>query len=71
MNSSDLALDRLDALEARAMHQDRLIEDLNAALTKQWRIIDALRRQVASLDERVEAGQASSAAVPEAPPPHY
>ncbi len=54
------------------MHQDRLIEDLNAALTAQWRIIDALGRQVASLDDRMdEAGKASDAFVPEPPPPHY
>ncbi len=66
------ALARLDALESRAMQQDQVIEDLNAALTAQWRVVDRLTRQLASLEERVgEFGKGPGALPPDAPPPHY
>ena len=62
---------RLDALEMRIAHQDATIADLDAAITAQWRTIDALSREVAMLTERLhdlgrrEPGQA------EPLPPHY
>ena len=64
---------RLDELEMRAAHQEQTIEDLNAAITAQWKIIDRLERQVAMLSERVAAGEQSSGEAPPAhqPPPHY
>lgn len=69
--SSDSA--RLDELEMRVVHQDQTIEDLNAAITAQWKLIDRLERQVARLGERVaETEQAVSEAAPaNTPPPHY
>ncbi len=71
MQPQDATAARLDALEIRAMHQDQLIEDLNAALTAQWRVIDDLHRQVARLDERVQDFGKGSGETPERPPPHY
>ncbi|MAU68491.1 SlyX family protein [Hyphomonas sp.] len=64
---------RLDELEMRVVHQDQTIEDLNAAITAQWKLIDRLERQVAHLSERVaETEQAVSDAAPvNRPPPHY
>lgn len=64
---------RIDALEIRIAHQDRVIEDLNAAVTGQWKQIDALTRRLAALMERVEATEtrASLGGAPEPPPPHY
>lgn len=64
---------RIDALETRLTHQDLTIEDLNGALTRQWREIDRLVRQIAQLTERVQevgasAGQTNGV---EPPPPHY
>jgi SlyX protein len=59
---------RITTLEMRTMHQDRVIEDLNATITGQWRIIDALARQVANLDDRMREG---AGAVPSEAPPHY
>jgi SlyX protein len=60
---------RIATLETRAMHQDRVIEDLNETIMAQWRIIDQLARQVANLDDRMRDG--ASAAPADAPPPHY
>ena len=68
MTQSDLAA-RIATLEMRTMHQDRVIEDLNAAITAQWRIIDGLTRQVANLDDRMREGPV--AAPSDVPPPHY
>ena len=63
---------RLEALESRIMQQDQVIEDLHVALTAQWRVIDRLTRQLASLDERVqEFGKEPGAPPSDAPPPHY
>lgn len=44
---------RLEALELRAAHQDRVIDDLNAAVTGQWAMIEALQRRLAMLDSRL------------------
>ncbi len=51
---------RLDALEMRVAHQDAVIEDLNAALTAQWKAIDLLTREVESLRERAAAVEAAA-----------
>ena len=57
----------------RIAHQDQTIEDLNAAVTAQWKLIDRLERQVALLREQAEASASSTGAAPPAdkPPPHY
>ena len=44
---------RLDELEMRVVHQDQTIDELNAAITAQWKLIDRLERQVQHLAERV------------------
>ena len=40
---------RIDELEIRIAHQDQTIEDLNAAITAQWKLIERLERQVTML----------------------
>jgi SlyX protein len=63
---------RIDALEARAAHQERTIEDLNATVIAQWKEIEALNRQIARLDAQVrEIGAHGPSGEPEPPPPHY
>ena len=64
---------RLDELEMRVVHQDQTIEDLNAAITAQWKLIERLERQVERLAERVaEAEQSAGQPAPvDPPPPHY
>lgn len=63
--------DRIDRLEARLMFQDETIETLNQTITAQWREIDALTRQVASLGERLREAEANAPAPSNEPPPHY
>lgn len=63
---------RIDALETRLAHQDRIIEDLNATVTDQWKQIESLTRKVVRLDEQIQdlrAGAGSSGE--QEPPPHY
>ncbi len=64
---------RIDALEEKIAYQDQVIDDLNTAVTDQWREIDTLKRLVASrLDEVKEMELAARAtAGREPPPPHY
>ena len=73
MTDTPSTASRLDELEMRVVHQDQTIEDLNAAITAQWKLIDRLERQVARLAERVaDAEQSAGQAAPvDRPPPHY
>jgi SlyX protein len=63
---------RIDALETRLAHQDRIIEDLNATVTDQWKQIESLTRKVVRLDEQIQDLRASAGPTGEQePPPHY
>ncbi|MHB8886776.1 MAG: SlyX family protein [Methylovirgula sp.] len=61
---------RIDALEVRIAHQDRMIDELNEVITTQWRKIDALERQVAKLHDEYQ-NMVAPRELPEPPPPHY
>ncbi|GLK79451.1 SlyX family protein [Methylopila turkensis] len=61
---------RIDALEERIAYQDEAIETLNQTVTAQWAVIDALKREVAALGERLEDAVSGPAPV-DRPPPHY
>jgi SlyX protein len=63
--------DRIDALEIRLSYQDETIETLNKTITSQWQQIDALTRQVAGLNERLQETEASTPGATDEPPPHY
>jgi SlyX protein len=67
---SDFA-ERLDALETRIAFQDQTIEELNATITAQWRVIDGLTRKLTTLEEQVRSGSQIADPSTEAPPPHY
>ena len=62
---------RIEALEARLMFQDVTIETLNETVTTQWREIDALKRQVANLSERLREAEANLPRAANEKPPHY
>ena len=51
--------------------QEAVIEDLNAAITAQWAVIDRLKRGLARLQEQVEEAAFRAPGAPEPPPPHY
>jgi SlyX protein len=63
--------ERIDALETRIAFQDQTIEDLNAALTEQWKVIDLLTKKLAMLEEQVRSGSFIADPATERPPPHY
>ena len=63
---------RIDAMEMRAAYQDETIETLNQALTAQWEQIDALKREIARLSDRLAAAENNLTSTPgNEPPPHY
>ncbi len=64
---------RLEALEMRIAYQDETIETLNATVTAQWAQIEALKRDLTRLIDRVQEAEnrAPASAQPEPPPPHY
>lgn len=61
---------RLDALEIRIAHQDKIIADLNEVVATQWRRIEALERELKFLREEVRNSWPGRGE-PEPPPPHY
>ena len=70
---TDSVAGRLEALEIRTAYQDVTIETLNATVTAQWAQIEALKREVARLGDRVQEAETRAAPVAqqEPPPPHY
>ena len=69
---SDASLEvRIETLEARLMFQDATIETLNETVTTQWREIDALKRQIANLSERLKEAEAGLPRPANEPPPHH
>ena len=63
---------RIEALEIRIVHQDRTIEDLNAAVTEQWKRIEGLTKQVERMTDRLQRVEDNApSGEPEPPPPHY
>lgn len=64
---------RIEALEVRVAYQDQVIDDLNQAVIDQWKKIDALKRQLNELLDRVQEVEDNSGGprAPEPPPPHY
>ncbi|MDP3692472.1 SlyX family protein [Bradyrhizobium sp.] len=71
MSETRVLSDRIDALEIRLSFQDETIEALNKTITAQWQQIDTLTRQVAGLNERLQAAEASAPGATDEPPPHY
>jgi SlyX protein len=63
--------ERIDALETRIAFQDQTIEELNATLTEQWKVIDLLTKKLAMLEEQVRSGSFIADPATERPPPHY
>ena len=63
--------ERIDLLETRLTFQDETIETLNKTITAQWQQIDALTRQVAALNERLQEAENNAPGATDEPPPHY
>lgn len=63
--------ERLDALETRIAFQDHTIEELNATITEQWKVIETLTRKLTTLEEQVRSGAYIADPATEKPPPHY
>jgi SlyX protein len=70
MPHPDSNSDRIERIEIRLAHQDKMIADLNEVITAQWRKIDGLERQLSRLREEVQTLEPSSPQA-EKPPPHY
>lgn len=62
---------RIDALETRIAYQDQTIEELNHALTDQWKTVDLLVKKLQTLEEQVRSGSYIADPATEKPPPHY
>jgi len=71
MSDAKTLSERIDALEMRLTFQDESIETLNQTITAQWKQIDALTRQIAQLNERLQEAETNSPGPANERPPHY
>lgn len=73
MADTEALTSRIDALEIRLAYQDETIEDLNKAVTDQWKQIDLMTRKIAQLTDQLRetTEQIGRPGLPEPPPPHY
>ena len=71
MSDLKAVVERIDVLETRLAYQDETIETLNQTITAQWKQIDVLTRQVASLRDRLEETATQGPAPANERPPHY
>lgn len=64
---------RLEKLEERSAFQEQAIEDLSKALTDQWKLLEAFKRDVARLTDELKSVEANAGTggEREPPPPHY
>jgi SlyX protein len=62
---------RIDDLEMRVAHQEKMIGELNEVITAQWKKIDTLERQLKRLGEELSELDAGEAPAANQKPPHY
>jgi SlyX protein len=62
---------RIDDLEMRVAHQEKMIGELNDVITAQWKKIDALERQLKRLGDEMAELDAGDAPAANQKPPHY
>ncbi len=65
--------ERINELELRYMHQERIIQELNEIVCRQELVLEHLRREFATLKEQflVMSPSVSRDSDQEVPPPHY
>lgn len=63
---------RIDELEIRFVEQERVIEELSAVVTEQWKTIDRMQKKLDTLTERFLALEEQSLPdIPVTRPPHW
>lgn len=64
---------RIEKLEERCAFQERALDEMSAALTHQWKLIEALKRDVQRLTEEIKSVEDNfmQGGGREPPPPHY
>ena len=71
--TEDALTSRIEALEERVAFQERAIEELSDAVTDQWKLIEALKRDNTRLTDLLKEVEDNISNAPgrEPPPPHY
>lgn len=72
MSEQETLQERLNDLECKFVFQQETIEALNTEVTKQWNVIDQLRKQLERMTDQIvtledQMGDPRN----EPPPPHY
>ncbi len=69
MSIKELIEERIDSLEIDFLHQQKMLNELNEEIIKQWKIIDRLIKENKELKEAL--GSNIRPLSEETPPPHY
>jgi SlyX protein len=62
---------RIDELEMRLAHQDKVIADLNDIVTEHWKKLEAMDRQLRRFSEELDSSRAADTPAADQKPPHY
>jgi SlyX protein len=71
--TDEAMMSRIERLEERSAFQEHAIEELSETITDQWKLIDALKRDVKRLTDELKEVEDNMAQGErrEPPPPHY
>jgi SlyX protein len=71
--TDEAMMSRIERLEERSAFQEHAIEELSETITDQWKLIDALKRDIKRLTDELKEVEDNMAQGErrEPPPPHY
>lgn len=71
--TDEAMMSRIEKLEERSAFQEHAIEELSETITDQWKLIDALKRDIKRLTDELKEVEDNMAQGErrEPPPPHY
>ena len=67
----DETASRIDALEMNVAEHQKIIDELNEIITKQWDALDLMKRQLSRFDDQLEELALGSSAPTDQKPPHF
>ena len=71
MMTVDETASRIDALEMNVAEHQKIIDELNEIITKQWDALDLMKRQLSRFDDQLEELALGVSAPADQKPPHF
>lgn len=71
MMTGNKTASRIDALEMNVAEHQKIIDELNEIITKQWDALDLMKRQLSRFDDQLEELALGVSAPADQKPPHF